>query len=148
MEVRADSSMSACTRALDTYRKLAVRSRMELALCARAAATERKGKTMRTMKQRGTWQLLATAAVLATALLAAPAAWADGPVKMVNAGFGLSGGGSGPVVNLAVDPTQIQVRVSGVCASGLAMRAIAGDGTVTCVPVGTITAVNAGAGLT
>ena len=103
---------------------------------------------MKSMKQRGTWQFLATAAVLASTLLAAPAAWASDPVKMVNAGFGLSGGGGGPVVNLAVDPSQIQVRVSGVCASGFAMRAIAGDGTVTCVPVGTITAVNAGAGLT
>src|SRR5437016_2740816 len=99
---------------------------------------------MRTMKQRGTWQLLATAAVLGTALVAAPTAWASGPVKTVTAGFGLSGGGQGPDVTLAVDPSQIQVRVSGVCLSGYAMSAIAGDGTVTCVPVGTITAVNAG----
>src|SRR5213078_149436 len=51
-----------------------------------------------------------------------------------------SGGGQGPDVTLAVDPNQIQVRVSGVCASGYAMSAIAGDGTVTCVPVGTINA--------
>ena len=103
---------------------------------------------MKSMGQRGLRLLVATAAVLANALVAVAPASAAEAVKMVNAGFGLSGGGGGPVVNLAVDPSQIQVRVSGVCASGFAMRAIAGDGTVTCVPVGTITAVNAGAGLT
>jgi len=39
----------------------------------------------------------------------------------------IPGDGIGPeVVNLAVDPSLIQVRVSGVCLSGYAMRAIAG----------------------
>jgi hypothetical protein len=55
------------------------------------------------MKQRGTWALTAIAAVLATALVAVPtAATADQPIKTITAGAGLTGGGTGPSVTLAV----------------------------------------------
>ena len=74
-------------------------------------------------------------------------------VQSVTAGAGLSGGGnpSSGAVTLSVDTTAIQSRVSGTCASGNSIRAIAADGTVTCQPDtnsgGTITGVTAGTGL-
>ena len=79
----------------------------------------------------------------------------DKVVQTVTAGAGLGGGG-GPnasgAVTLSVDTAQIQARVTGTCASGNSIRAIAGDGTVTCQPDtnsgGTITGVTAGTGLT
>jgi hypothetical protein len=55
-----------------------------------------------------------------------------GTVQSVTAGTGLTGGGSGAAVSLAVDPTRVQSRVTGSCPSGQYLRAIAADGTVTC----------------
>lgn len=50
--------------------------------------------------------------------------------------------------NLAGMPaTDFQARVTGTCAPGQAITAIAGDGTVTCSPTGDITGVAAGVGL-
>jgi hypothetical protein len=48
-----------------------------------------------------------------------------------------------------INTTQVQRRVTGVCAGALRMSAVNGDGTVACLPAGTgdITAVAAGAGL-
>ncbi len=74
-------------------------------------------------------------------------------VTSVTAGAGLSGGGTGGDVSLAVDPSATQSRVSGDCAPGSAIRAIGQAGTVTCEAVsggggGDITGVNAGTGLT
>jgi hypothetical protein len=62
------------------------------------------------------------------------------------AGFGLA------LVDgtFAVDPATVQARVDQACGPGYAVAAVHEDGGVTCTPVGsgTITAVNAGAGLT
>ncbi|MCP3942654.1 MAG: hypothetical protein GY710_14360, partial [Desulfobacteraceae bacterium] len=73
----------------------------------------------------------------------------------VNAGTGLSvsaGAAAGPNVTLAVDTAVIQNRVSGTCAAGSSISAIAVNGTVTCETDddsgGDITDVNAGTGLT
>ncbi len=49
---------------------------------------------------------------------------------------------------LGVDTTVIQARVSGTCSAPEAIRAIAADGSVTCVSGGDITSVVAGSGLT
>ncbi len=50
----------------------------------------------------------------------------------------------------AVNSADVQLRVSGNCAAGSAVRSVNGDGTVSCepVPAGDITAVTPGAGLT
>ena len=75
-----------------------------------------------------------------------------GDVTAVTAGAGLSGGGAGGEVSLAVDGAVVQNRVTGSCAAGAAVRTINQDGTVACEPVaggdGDITAVTAGTGLT
>lgn len=73
---------------------------------------------------------------------------AVGAVSAVNAGAGLSGGGSG-AVSLSVDTTTIQARVVGTCAASQAMQSIAANGTVVCADLAqdSVTAVNAGAGL-
>ena len=53
-------------------------------------------------------------------------------VTSVVAGEGLVGGGDSGAVALALDPAVAQLRVSGSCASGSAVRAILDDGSVEC----------------
>ena len=73
-----------------------------------------------------------------------------GTVTSVESGAGLTGGPITDSGTLAVDPTAVQARVTGGCAVGESIRAIAEDGTVTCGDVftGTVTSVGAGTGLT
>ncbi|HEV8359223.1 MAG TPA: hypothetical protein VGR28_02085 [Candidatus Thermoplasmatota archaeon] len=77
-----------------------------------------------------------------------------GTVTSITAGSGLTGGTITSSGTLAVDTATIQSRVSGSCAAGNSIRAIASDGTVTCEPDddtnsgGTVTSVGSGAGLT
>ncbi len=77
----------------------------------------------------------------------------SGDISAVYAGNGLTGGGDSGDVTLDVVTSTIQQRVSGVCASGNAIRTVNPDGTVTCEPVsgspgGDITGVYVGNGLT
>lgn len=74
----------------------------------------------------------------------------SGDISAVNAGTGLSGGGTSGAVELAADTAYLQRRVVGACPAGQAIRAVAANGTVTCVPAeaGDITEVIAGVGLT
>ena len=58
-----------------------------------------------------------------------------GDVTGVIAGAGLSGGGSGGDVPIAVDTAVIQNRVGGSCAAGQAVRTINENGTVACEPI-------------
>ena len=78
----------------------------------------------------------------------AVASGAGGDITGVAAGVGLQGGGTTGDVTLNVNTNVMQVRVAGSCVPGESMRAVAANGTVTCEPVGDITAVTAGNGLT
>jgi hypothetical protein len=69
----------------------------------------------------------------------------------VDAGTGLSGGGTSGSVTLSVDGAVTQLRVDQSCAVGSSIRAINEDGTVACQADtnsgGTVTSVSAGSGL-
>jgi hypothetical protein len=75
-----------------------------------------------------------------------------GGIAELVAGGGLTGGGTTGAVSLAVDTSLIQSRVTGTCAAGQYITAIAANGAVTCaadaVGSGDITGVTAGGGLT
>lgn len=75
-----------------------------------------------------------------------------GDITAVNAGTGLTGGGTSGSVTLNVDANFIQNRVSGSCAVGSSIRVINSNGTVECETDdnsgGTVTSVAAGTGLT
>lgn len=77
---------------------------------------------------------------------------AGGDITGVEAGTGLTGGGTSGDVTLAVDSAVVQRRVTTACAAGQALRSIAENGTAVCESIsggagGDITAVNAGDGL-
>lgn len=69
-----------------------------------------------------------------------------GDITAVNAGTGLTGGGTSGDVTLSVDTSYIQRRVVGTCSAGSAIREIDATGNVICQG-GDITAVSAGTGL-
>jgi hypothetical protein len=72
-----------------------------------------------------------------------------GTITTVNAGFGLSGGGSSGSIPLAVLTDTIQQRVSSACGAGFAIRTITIEGSVICESItgGALDHVIAGAGL-
>ncbi|MDY6951381.1 MAG: hypothetical protein SWE60_07715, partial [Thermodesulfobacteriota bacterium] len=75
-----------------------------------------------------------------------------GDITAVNAGTGLTGGGTTGDVTLNVNTAALQSRVTGTCPPGQSIRTVNADGSVVCEPDddagGDITAVNAGTGLT
>ncbi len=74
-----------------------------------------------------------------------------GDITGVNAGTGLSGGGSSGSVTLSANTTYLQRRVGSTCPAGSSINVINADGTVSCETDddsgGDITAVNTGPGL-
>jgi hypothetical protein len=74
-----------------------------------------------------------------------------GDMTAVNAGTGLTGGGTSGDVTLSVDSSTTQLRVNGTCPPGSSIRAINENGTVLCQTDtnsgGTVTSVAAGTGL-
>ena len=82
---------------------------------------------------------------------ATPAASSGGTVTSITAGTGLTGGPITSSGTIAADTTFLQRRVASSCPAGSSIRAIAGDGTVTCqidaVGSGTVTSIATGAGL-
>jgi len=73
-----------------------------------------------------------------------------GDITAVNAGTGLTGGGTSGDVTLNANTTYLQRRIVGTCSSGNAIKVVNEDGTVTCesIPQGTITSITATGGLT
>ena len=59
-------------------------------------------------------------------------------VTGVTAGSGLTGGGSGGGVTLAVDPAQVQSRVTGNCTGPAGVQSITATGSVTCSPAAAV----------
>jgi hypothetical protein len=55
-----------------------------------------------------------------------------GDITAVNAGTGLSGGGTSGNVTLSADTSYLQRRVSGTCPAGYSIRVINSDGSVSC----------------
>jgi hypothetical protein len=82
---------------------------------------------------------------------ASPAGSSGGTITGITAGTGLTGGTITTSGTLAADTTVLQRRVAATCAVGSSIRAIAGDGTVTCqtdaIGAGTVTNITAGTGL-
>lgn len=76
---------------------------------------------------------------------------ADGTIATTDLGNGAVTGAkiaNNTITDANIDPATVQKRVSGICAAGTALSQVNSDGTVTCAPVGDITAVAAGTGLT
>ena len=89
---------------------------------------------------------------LANVTQATGAACTDvGTITTVTAGSGLTGGGASGAVTLSADTTVVQARVTGTCAVGQYVTAIAANGTVPCGTDansgGTITSVTGGNGV-
>lgn len=61
---------------------------------------------------------------------------------------GLTGGGTGGAITLGLDSAQVQSRVTGACSAGTAMTSVSQGGGVNCGPVGSLTDLTAGTGLT